>query len=373
MVSMSSFTRAALPSTPSLSGSRRRNVEPVRAGWPRDRPDPASRPRWSRRRGSPRCSTASAGPPVRGARRAVAARRPAGPRRPRRRAHPGAVFVDLDTELAAPPGRRRAAPAAATGRAAGRAAPGRGVARTRGGRLRRRHRRGRGTGVVAAALGRPARGPGRGARRRVGGRGSRTGLPATAEPARPARRATSSCAPAPCRCSTPTAPRSSPAAACCSTPAPAPRYRGEIEPVDARAGHVPGARNLPATEHLGADGRWLPPDAWRRATPHWASAPRRRGGRTGRATPTGAGRPRRRRVLRIRGQRHRRRPRRWSTRGCARPTHPVALYAGSWSQWSADPRRPVATGASRDGPGRPSASGPSTGPRPVRHRLGSWP
>ena len=24
---------------------------------------------------------------------------------------------------------------------------------------------------------------------------------------------------------------------------------------------------------------------------------------------------------------------------------PAALYAGSWSQWSADPRRPVATGA----------------------------
>jgi thiosulfate/3-mercaptopyruvate sulfurtransferase len=26
-------------------------------------------------------------------------------------------------------------------------------------------------------------------------------------------------------------------------------------------------------------------------------------------------------------------------------TRPAALYAGSWSQWSADPRRPVATGS----------------------------
>ncbi|SDL58020.1 sulfurtransferase [Tessaracoccus oleiagri] len=38
------------------------------------------------------------------------------------------------------------------------------------------------------------------------------------------------------------------------------RYRGETEPVDARAGHVPGAINLPTTGNLGEDGRFLSPD-----------------------------------------------------------------------------------------------------------------
>ncbi len=35
------------------------------------------------------------------------------------------------------------------------------------------------------------------------------------------------------------------------------RYAGEVEPVDARAGHVPGAVNLPFAGNLGADGRLL--------------------------------------------------------------------------------------------------------------------
>ena len=36
------------------------------------------------------------------------------------------------------------------------------------------------------------------------------------------------------------------------------RYRGEIEPVDPRAGHIPGAVSAPATGNLDDDGRFLP-------------------------------------------------------------------------------------------------------------------
>jgi len=42
------------------------------------------------------------------------------------------------------------------------------------------------------------------------------------------------------------------------------RYRGEVEPVDRVAGHVPGASNRPYTENLDASGRFKPPAQLRR-------------------------------------------------------------------------------------------------------------
>ena len=50
------------------------------------------------------------------------------------------------------------------------------------------------------------------------------------------------------------------------------RYRGEIEPVDPAAGHIPGAISAPTTDNLAADGTFLPPaDAPRAVRGPWAA------------------------------------------------------------------------------------------------------
>ncbi len=106
------------------------------------------------------------------------------------------------------------------------------------------------------------------------------------------------------------------------------RYRGEQEPVDPKAGHIPGARNAPATDVLGPDGRWLPP----------APLAERLAGAMGDGEPEvgaycGSGATAAALVLAA------------EHAGLRAPERPIGLYVGSWSNWAADPRRPVATGA----------------------------
>ena len=243
---------------------------------------------------------------------------------------PGAVFVDLDTELAAPPGAggRHPLPDPAVLqevlRRAGVSQRSRVVAYDDD------------TGAVAARAwwllrwsGLPAE-PGRGARRRLPGVGrGRSARHHGAVPARPG--------------DVVVRPGGMPVVDADGAAELArhgvlldaragARYRGETEPVDAQAGHIPGARNAPATEHLGPDGRWLPPDALAR---HYGGLGRRPGRANGSGVGAycGSGVNATAVVLAL------------EYAGLRAPVRPAALYPGSWSQWSADPDRPVATGA----------------------------
>lgn len=103
-----------------------------------------------------------------------------------------------------------------------------------------------------------------------------------------------------------------------------PRYTGEVEPVDPRAGHIPGAINAPFTEHIGADGRWLPPDVLaRRFDELGVTADRPTGAYCGSGVTAAS-------VL--------------LALEVAGVASAPALYAGSWSHWSRDPDRPAAIG-----------------------------
>jgi thiosulfate/3-mercaptopyruvate sulfurtransferase len=107
----------------------------------------------------------------------------------------------------------------------------------------------------------------------------------------------------------------------------APRYRGEVEPVDPVAGHVPGARNAPVAE-LDVEGRWPAPEALAGRLSALGVAPDTEVG-----AYCGSGINAAALVLAA------------EYAGLRPPNQPVTLYAGSWSDWCTDPSRPVATGA----------------------------
>ncbi|GDY30299.1 sulfurtransferase [Gandjariella thermophila] len=105
------------------------------------------------------------------------------------------------------------------------------------------------------------------------------------------------------------------------------RYRGDTEPVDPRAGHLPGAVNAPFSQHIGGDGRWrAPAELAERFAALGARGDRPVGAYCGSGvTATSV-------VLAL------------EVAGVTSAERPAALYAGSWSHWCTDPARPLATG-----------------------------
>ena len=101
------------------------------------------------------------------------------------------------------------------------------------------------------------------------------------------------------------------------------RFRGEVEPLDPVAGHIPGARSLPTRDNAGPDGRFLDAAALRR---RFAAAGVADGVAV--AAYCGSGVTAAHTVLAL--------------EVAGFPGTP--LYAGSWSDWISDPDRPVATG-----------------------------
>ncbi|GGJ77568.1 sulfurtransferase [Pilimelia anulata] len=104
------------------------------------------------------------------------------------------------------------------------------------------------------------------------------------------------------------------------------RYRGVSEPVDPVAGHIPGAANLPITGVHAPSGGYAAVDDLRAA---FAAAGVRPDEPV--AAYCGSGVTAAQAILAL--------------HLAGRPD--AALYVGSWSEWVADPARPVATGAGR--------------------------
>jgi thiosulfate/3-mercaptopyruvate sulfurtransferase len=98
------------------------------------------------------------------------------------------------------------------------------------------------------------------------------------------------------------------------------RYRGEEEPIDPVAGHIPGAVNLPVAELMGPDGHLLPGPRLRERFAAAGLVPDRPVG-----AYCGSGVTAANTILAL------------TQAGVPEP----ALYVGSWSHWITDPSRPI--------------------------------
>jgi len=103
-----------------------------------------------------------------------------------------------------------------------------------------------------------------------------------------------------------------------------PRYKGEMEPIDPVAGHIPGALNRPSSQNIGADGKFKPAAQLKAEFEQVLQ---------GRDPATvvhhcGSGVSAVPNVLAM------------ELAGLG----PTTLYAGSWSDWITDPKRPVEKG-----------------------------
>ncbi|MFE9609866.1 sulfurtransferase [Streptomyces sp. NPDC006012] len=100
------------------------------------------------------------------------------------------------------------------------------------------------------------------------------------------------------------------------------RYRGDVEPIDRVGGHIPGAVSAPTNENVGPDGRFLPADELKA---RFAALGVPDAAQVGVYCGSGVSAAHQALALAVAGI-------------------PAELYVGSWSEWSADPSRPVAVG-----------------------------
>jgi thiosulfate/3-mercaptopyruvate sulfurtransferase len=100
------------------------------------------------------------------------------------------------------------------------------------------------------------------------------------------------------------------------------RFRGEVEPVDPIAGHIPGAVNLPTTGNVGPDGKFLDGQTLAKRFQSLDAG----GQEVGAYCGSGVNAAHTVFAMTLAGL----------------PT--PALYVGSWSNWIADGTRPIATG-----------------------------
>ncbi|MFD9540451.1 sulfurtransferase [Streptomyces sp. NPDC060022] len=100
------------------------------------------------------------------------------------------------------------------------------------------------------------------------------------------------------------------------------RYRGDVEPIDRVGGHIPGAVSAPTVQNVAEDGRFLPAGS---LASRFAALGADGDTEVGVYCGSGVSGAHEVLALEIAG-------------------HRAALYAGSWSEWSSDESRPVATG-----------------------------